>query len=120
MSKQTGDYVTFKFQPLPRRHPNWGGWYSVFSASPGTQLSSERARFVSVAAKLSAIELELAATAAYLYDVEGLGKDGAGDPWAETAHRKAEKAGEGRIERAKAAYRKLQGIRTPKPLPPIA
>jgi hypothetical protein len=33
LSKQTGDYVTFKFQPLPRRHPS-GFIAPVFSVHP--------------------------------------------------------------------------------------
>jgi uncharacterized protein YwgA len=104
------------------RRADWGGWYSVFSTEGGAQLRNEdRARFISVAAKVGAIELELAATAAYLHDVEGYGKgDDKRDPWEETKRRKPEKAGGGRIERAKAAYRKLQAIKTPEPLPQIA
>ena len=101
---------------------DWGGWYSVFSTESDDQSrDQDRARFISAAAQVGAIELELAATAAYLYDVEGYGKgDDTRDPWKETERRKPEKADGGRINRAKAAYRKLQAIETPKPLPRIA
>lgn len=101
---------------------DWGGWYSVFTTKDSAQPSDEvRARFVSAAAKVGAIELELAATAAYLHDVEGYGKgNDTRDPWEETKRRKPEKADGGRIERAKEAYRKLQAIKTPEPLPRIA
>ena len=101
---------------------DWGGWYSVFSTESDDQLrNQDRARFISAAAKVGAIELELAATAAYLHDVEGYGKgNDTRDPWEETKRRKPEKAGGGRIERAKEAYRKLQAIKTPEPLPRIA
>jgi hypothetical protein len=103
------------------RRTEWGGWYSVYrSALHDQPINPDRSRFVSVAAQVGAIELELAATAAYLHVVEGFGKDGNGDPWIETARRKPEKAGEGRIDQAKAAYRRLLMIPTPSPLPEIA
>ena len=67
-------------------------------------------------AKIGAIQLELAATAAFLHVEEGL--DGP-EAWAETARRKAEKAQGNRLEAAKAAYRELQRLSTPTPLPAI-
>ena len=66
------------------------------------------------AGSASAIELELAATAAFLAD------EGSGDPWADTARFKPDKAQGGRLENAKALYSRLQQIDTPKPLPRIA
>ncbi|QIG51451.1 hypothetical protein G5V57_29285 [Nordella sp. HKS 07] len=102
------------------RRTDWGGWYSVFTIPQRKSLApSARASFVSAAAGIGAIELELAATAAFLFIVEGFGRNGQGDPWEETKHRKPEKAGEGRLERAKAAYRKLREVPTPNPLPAI-
>ena len=68
---------------------------------------------------IGAIELELAATAAFLYAEEGISRDGEVDTWKETARLKPDKAGDGRLKRAKAAYKKLGKIDTPKPLPPI-
>lgn len=102
------------------RRTDWGGWYSVFTAKQKKAENHERAVFMSAAAKVGAIELELAATAAFLFEVEGFGKDNGQDPWEETAHRKPEKAGDGRLERAKIAYHKLREIPTPIPLPAIA
>jgi hypothetical protein len=68
---------------------------------------------VRVAAKADAIELELAATALFLSE------QGEENPWEETARRKPDKAGEGRLEKAKALYAQLSKIRTPKPLPQL-
>jgi uncharacterized protein len=100
------------------KHPTeWGGWYSIFKAKH-SEANTKRGKFISIAAKLDAIELELAATAAFLYAKEGIGKKGKGDPWQETARRKPDKAA--KLERAKSAYRQLLAITTPRPLPPIA
>jgi uncharacterized protein YwgA len=54
------------------RSTEWGGWYSVFSTRQPQ--NHDRVAFVSAAAKIGAIELELAATAAFLYEVEGYGR----------------------------------------------
>jgi hypothetical protein len=75
-----------------------------------------RRQFVTEAAKIGAIQLELAATAAFLHVEEGL--DGP-EAWEETARRKPEKAQEGRLEAAQAAYRQLRRLQTPTPLPEI-
>jgi uncharacterized protein len=99
-------------------HPtNWGGWYSVFQTKGTFQPRQDRDRsvFAERAAAIDAVELELAATAAYLASVEG-----STDPWRETAERKPEKAADGRLENAKQAYHDLLKLKTPKPLPPIA
>lgn len=106
------------------RATDWGGWYSVYSVEPLADITvhsdANRERFVATAAAIGAIELELAATAAYLYAEEGIGDGVDGDPWEETARRKPDKSGQGRIERAKRAYRELQKLKTPTPLPPIS
>jgi uncharacterized protein YwgA len=92
---------------------NWGGHYSVFRI--GRHISKRgnksRADLASAAAKADPVELELAATAAFLAD--------AADPWEETAKRKPDKANDGRLEKAKALYRELLSIKTPTPLPKI-
>lgn len=95
------------------RQADWGGIYSIFitSESAGPRDSGLRARFAESAAKIEAVELELAATAAYLAAVEGIS-----DPWKETARRKPEKVGGGRLESAKRAYRDLGKVA---PLPKI-
>lgn len=95
----------------------WGGRYSIYFAKGGgdTQPQSARAAFAKVAAQIGAVELELAATAAYLSEVEHCT-----DPWLETSKRKPDKIGDGRLEKAKEAYRKLLSLETPRPLPKIA
>ncbi|CAH1652947.1 hypothetical protein [Chelatococcus asaccharovorans] len=94
---------------------NWGGRYSTFhtdlASNPST--SPIRIRLIQEMVDSDAVELELAATAAFL------AKEGFSDPWAETARRKPEKAEEGRLERAKQLYSRLQGIETPRSLPAI-
>ena len=101
------------------RRTDWGGWYSIYSVDSNQRRaegeSSNRAHFLAAAAEKGAIELELAATAAFLYAEEQIK-----DPWAETARRKPEKAGGDRLERAKAAYRQLLALNTPRRLPEIA
>ena len=91
----------------------WGGVYSTYSFAGGDNPDPARAPFASVAAASDAVELELVATAVFLAN------EGNRDPWAETARRKPEKAGEGRIEAAKELFRKLCAIRTPRPLPAL-
>ena len=92
---------------------SWGGTFSTYvvkdyigSAAPGA-----RERLAREAATADAIELELAATAAFL------AKEGHADPWKETARRKPEKADKGRIDKARILYRKLASIQTPVSLP---
>ena len=99
-------------------HPaSWGGTYSVFTVADsrltGTTVRS-RQELARAAASADPVELELAATAAFL-SVEG-----AADPWSETARRKPQKAEGGRLDNARGLYRRLQNIATPKPLPRIA
>lgn len=98
------------------RRASWGGTYSVFTAldRAGKAVKNDRARFAQTAADIDSIELELAATAAYLAAAEKCA-----DPWTETARRKPEKARDGRIDRAKEAYHRLLQLKTVKPLPKI-
>ena len=97
------------------RPTDWGGFYSIYKSTQkaGTTQIPGRSAFAKVAASITAIELELLATAAYLNVEEGYE-----NPWEETAIRKPEKA-EGRIEKAKEAYRQLLALDTPEPLPKI-
>ena len=96
----------------------WGGSYSIYRETDRTPKGDDamRRQFVTEAAKIGAIQLELAATAAFLHVDEGLSGQ---EAWAETARRKPEKAQEGRIEAAQAAYRQLRCLATPTPLPAI-
>lgn len=97
---------------------DWGGRYSIYRTTDRTPpaMDDARARFVAEAAKIGAIELELAATAAFLQADEKV----SGDPWEATAQLKPDKAAEGRLERAKRAYKTLRSvIKTPVELPDI-
>ncbi len=88
---------------------SWGGTYSTYvvSEQPNSSVPPARRRLAAEAAVADPIELELAATAVFL------SKEGYGDLGIETARRKPEKAENGRIEKAKALYRKLSAIETP-------
>lgn len=99
------------------RPTEWGGFYSVYRAQGAREHPSDadRSRFASAAREMGAVVLELAATAAYLASEEGHR-----DPWEETARRKPDKAADGRLAKAKQAYRRLQGLRAPQRLPDIA
>ena len=99
------------------RRAGWGGVYSVYSVTNevGPRDQGMRARFAEEAANIDPIELELAATAAYLKVVEG-----ANDPWDETARRKPDKAQGDRIKKAREAYARLARLETPQRLPNIA
>lgn len=91
----------------------WGGFYSIYSVATGTNVDTARTQLAKTAAGADSIELELAATAAFL------ASEGHRDPWGETAKRKPEKASPTRLEGAKSLYRELQLINTPKRLPAI-
>lgn len=93
----------------------WGGVYSIYRSTTvdATVGTDPRRRLAEEAAKANAIELELAATAAFL------ALDGYDDPWIETARRKPEKSDGDRIEKAKDLYRRLRLIDTPTPMPDI-
>lgn len=94
---------------------SWGGTYSIYRATSGSERkpNSARVELAKLAREADPIELELAATAAFL-SVEG-----SSNPWAETAERKSRKAADGRLERAKALYERLRQVKTPIPLPNI-
>lgn len=97
-------------------HPtSWGGSYSIYTtddqAAPDT--NQARQQFARAAADADAVELELAATAVLL------AAEGYGDAWDETARRKPDKVGEGRLDRAKSLLRVLSRIDVPHQLPNI-
>jgi hypothetical protein len=74
---------------------------------------------VQQAKRIGAVELELAATAAYLFINEEIGAAAGGNPWHETRRRKPSKAAGGRLERAARAYDELSRFTTAKPLPQL-
>ncbi|WP_333672939.1 hypothetical protein [Elioraea tepidiphila] len=98
----------------------WGGIYSIYRL-PDQRPPADpaRAAFLQKAKEIGAIELELAATAAFLFAEEGIGRDKPGNPWHETRKRKPQKSGEGRLEAAARAYGELRLLNTPKPLPEL-
>lgn len=97
---------------------DWGGWYSIYRKTQTTPVGMDHDRriFITKAAEIGPILLELAATAAFLHETEGLEAEAA---WAETARRKSDKADAGRLELAKKAYKQLLKLSTPRPLPAI-
>jgi hypothetical protein len=90
---------------------NWGSLYSTFFSQIGGNPDPARTRFLELMRNADAVELELAATAAYLATEQWP------DPWNETRRRKPDKAAGGRLERARALYAKLSATSTPRPLP---
>ncbi|MCZ7938009.1 hypothetical protein [Agrobacterium salinitolerans] len=104
------------------RQADWGGRYSIYSLSEqvtGVDQDTERAHFVQEAKKIDAVELELAATAAYLFEIEGIGKVYPGNPWEETARRKPTKVVGGRLAKAAQAYEELRKVNAVNPLPEL-
>ncbi len=94
------------------RQADWGGWSSIYRTNAPPELGAEdRGAFVRRAVEIGAIELELAATAAFLATQEHVS-----DPWAETARRKPEKAANDQLDKARNAYSRLRadtGFRLP-------
>ena len=119
LAEATEIAVGLKIVEEEKRVSASGATYSIYSAGPA-DADNDRARFIKAAASISAIELELAATAAYLYAEEGCrGGDGK-DAWEITNKRKPGKAADGRLKKAKAAYWKLLDSAPSGTLPPIA
>lgn len=94
----------------------WGGTYSTYKTDrlANEQAPQARRDIARIAIEADAVELELAATAVFLSNEEGIA-----DPWAETARRKPEKAEGGRLKRAKLLYKQLQTVDSPQPFPEI-
>lgn len=98
-----------------QRSSSWGGAYSVYSTGSDYSGTSGDAKqqIISIAKEADPVELELAATAAFL-DVQGFD-----DPWGETERRKPEKTRDGRIDRAKILFLRLRDVETIKSFPDI-
>jgi uncharacterized protein YwgA len=86
------------------RPTNWGGTYSIFefTGKPHEPANELRCRLAKLAVDSDPIELELAATAAFLR------AEGESDPWTETRSRKPDKAQQDRLEKAKQLYLRLR------------
>jgi uncharacterized protein len=94
---------------------NWGGFYSIYT-TPGTSdlpANSARSQLARLAVAADPVQLELAATAAFLAN------GGIADPWEMTEKLKPEKARSGNLQKAKSLYRRFAQISTPQPLPNI-
>ena len=97
------------------RTADWGGRYSVYTVGRESLAPrADREAFAQAAKSINAVELELAATAAYLHCVEGFE-----NPWEETRRRKPSKAAQGRLERAARAYERLRQMQAAPPLPAL-
>jgi uncharacterized protein YwgA len=102
------------------KQAEWGGRYSIYKLrNPLPPANPLRAAFLRQAKAIDANELELAATAAYLFAVDGIGRTKDGNPWEETRKRKPQKAGDGRLERAARAYDRLRKVPVPRDLPEL-
>ena len=102
--------VTEEEQPT-----SWGGFYSILSVNEDSQSEnpSPRSTLASLAVNADPIELELAATAVFLY------VNGEIESWQETARWKPEKSKNGRLAKALTLYEALRAVDTPSPLPAI-
>jgi uncharacterized protein YwgA len=97
------------------RQADWGGIYSIYSSAEAPRHQADaRTQFAKAAAQIGAVELELAATAAYLRVVERCA-----EPWEETKKLKPEKATSPRLDAARKSYRELRKLSVPKSLPNI-
>ncbi|WP_295558193.1 hypothetical protein [uncultured Hyphomicrobium sp.] len=93
----------------------WGGFYTIYSVTPIAPPRSEpHRRLAREAAHADSVLLELAATALFLRQEEGMV-----DAWEETARRKPDKASNGRLDAAKQLYSQLRQIPTPRQLPEL-
>jgi uncharacterized protein len=97
------------------RGTNWGGFYSIYTTPTTSDLppSSSRYQLAYEAISADPIQLELAATAAFL------ATEGVADAWEMTRKLKPEKSERGNLQRAKLLYQKLMKIDTPQRLPNI-
>jgi hypothetical protein len=95
------------------RTADWGGSYSIFKSDLPSHLlpDAPRRQVVALGNDSDPVELELAATAILL------ACDGYRDPWKETKSRKPEKAGEGRLARAKSLLKRFRELDVKQRLP---
>jgi uncharacterized protein YwgA len=86
------------------RPTSWGGTYSIFEFTGERQqcMNEVRRKLTALAVDSDPIELELAATAAFL------SLEGEVDPWSETRKRKPDKADQDRLDKAKQLYLQLR------------
>lgn len=95
---------------------DWGGFYSIFRSSappPAGAAATPRSKFIRLAAEAHVFEVDLAATAAFASRLRYP------DPWDEAVKRKRSLARDGHLANAKALYRRLMQVETPRALPQI-
>lgn len=97
----------------PRRAA-WGGTYSIFSTDKRVDDNAARAKLIELATSANAVALELAVTAAFVAEDEGVD-----EPWAVVSSRKPEKATDANIKIAKELYKQFREVDAPHPLPAI-
>lgn len=107
--------VIFGHLEEEKEQTSWGGIYSIYrsDARPTESASDARKRLILEAARANPIELELAATAAFLALEKYV------NPWEETAERKPDKADRNRLARAKRLYNRIRQLDLPQSLPDI-
>ncbi|MEM7438080.1 MAG: hypothetical protein AAF393_00670 [Pseudomonadota bacterium] len=103
--------VLFNAVTEEKHQTDWGGMYSVYRASPSDEVNAVRKQILDVTKRANAVQLELAATAAYL------SFEGYEDAWAETSRRKPEKAQH--IPGAMELYREISSLETPNGWPVV-
>lgn len=93
----------------------WGATYSIYSVDKAeeTGKADSRHSLASIAVDSDSVELELAATAVFLFH------DGYPTPWEETAQRKPEKSTPARLANAKKLLEKLSNVEVPIPIPDV-
>ena len=96
----------------------WGGKYSIYltasSVVDESEFAAARRKIVSIANRANPVDLEIAATAAFIRAEEHVQ-----DYWAETRRRKPQKATDGVIASAKKLWSELREVQVPRPLPEI-
>ncbi|WP_027187786.1 hypothetical protein [Desulfovibrio cuneatus] len=86
------------------KHTTWGTTYSVYKTNvENVQVDTARCRLIKVANQADAVDLELAATAAYLAN------QGSQDAWISTANLKPDKAKK-HLDSAKKLYKALHRL----------
>lgn len=107
--------VIFDYLEEDTETASWGGVYSIYrTASPRRNASADaRRQLILKASSANPIELELAATAAFL------ALEGHDNPWQETKERKPDKVVGGRLKGAKKLYTQFQKLDLPESLPDI-
>lgn len=104
--------VLFDSVKEEKRSTDWGANYSIYQANANGDVEGAREAIIRLAKSANPVELELAATAAFL------ATEGYEDAWDETARRKPEKSD--KLAGARLLYAELRKIKAMEPWPEIA